>query len=95
MLPAARALADMHSADCPHSPYVPDTGNGFRNEVVAAAKANGQGWGFPVPHLVPIIRADSEVPFYSLNLTLPPTDMAQPGTSESLRTVREYCEPRS
>lgn len=39
--------------------------------------------------------ADSEVPFCSLNLTLPPTDMAQPGTSESLRTVREYCEPRS
>lgn len=45
------------------------------------------------PHLVPIIRADDEVSSYSLILSSPPIDIDQLGTSESLRTVREYCEP--
>lgn len=74
---------------------MPDIGNGFRNKVVAAATANGWGGAFLSPHLVPITRADDEVPFYSLNLTLPRPETAQLGTSESVRTVREYCEPSS
>lgn len=51
-------------------------------------KVMGGDGAFLSPHLVPIIRADDEVLFYSLNLTLLPTEMAQLGTSESLRRVR-------
>lgn len=94
MLPLARALVDMHSAgewiiQCQILEIV------LEIKWWLQLKLMGRDGTFPSPHLVPIIRADDEIPFYSLNLTFSPVDMAQLCTSESLRTVREYCEPCS